>query len=397
MGKKSVAVLLAIMVFVALSFPAIATGEQNYVRKIVVFNKTVKSPAQDVLIKKFGVKLKGLPIVNGAVVMLPPKAAADLARSEGVVRIEDDLPVFALGRKTPAQPTPQVTPWGVERVNAPSAWATSTASGINVAIIDTGIDLTHPDLQANIKSGFNAIRPGKSANDDNGHGTHVAGIVAAVNNSIGVVGVAHQANLYPVKVLNKAGWGWTSDIIEGLQWCVSTHTDTDPTNDIRVANMSFGASGSDSAEHDAIVAAHNAGITLVAAAGNDSGGAVNYPAAYPEVIAVSATDYSDAVAYFSSSGPEIDLAAPGVSIYSTYKGWTYKTLSGTSMAAPHVTGVAALVLATPVGAYDLNGNGIWDPAEVQAKLEATARDLGSPGKDSIYGDGLVDAASAVMP
>ncbi|SFR18261.1 Subtilase family protein [Desulfoscipio geothermicus DSM 3669] len=164
--------------------------------------------------------------------------------------------------------------------------------------MDTGIDLSHPDLLANIKGGYNAIKPNKSPADDNGHGTHVAGIIAAVNDNIGVVGVAPQAELYAVKVLSANGSGYLSDIIEGLEWCI--------TNNMQVINMSLGTSSEVQSFHDAVIKVYNAGIVMVAAAGNSGPGdnTVEYPAKYEEVIAVSATSDNDAIASFSSRGPD---------------------------------------------------------------------------------------------
>ena len=215
----------------------------------------------------------------------------------------------------------------------------------------------------------------------------MAGTVAALNNTVGVVGAGPDIDLYAIKVLNRNGSGFLSDIIEGLQWAAA--------NGIQIANMSLGTTSNVQSFHDAITAAYNAGITLVAAAGNN-GGTVNFPAAYSEVIAVSATDINNNLASFSSRGPEVDLAAPGVSILSTYKGNAYATLSGTSMASPHVAGSAALVINSPIGAYDANFNGQWDPAEVKQKLQDKAVDLGTVGFDNLFGWGLVNAFAAVQ-
>ena len=188
--------------------------------------------------------------------------------------------------------------------------------------------------------------------------------------------------------MNSAGSGYLSDVIEGIQWAVA--------NRIQVVNMSLGTNSDIQSFHDAVTVAKNAGVVIVAAAGN-SGGSVIFPAAYPETIAVSAIDQNNIIASWSSRGPEVDLAAPGVSIYSTYKGTGYATLSGTSMAAPHVAGSVALVLNTPVGGYDVNLNGKWDPNEVQKKLQDRAFDWGNTGFDNLYGWGLVNAYSAVQP
>ncbi len=360
-------------------------------KKIVVFKSEVlNEPAREALIKKFGgVKTKDLTLIDGKVVLLSPKAEAALARQAGVLRIDDDVVVFALGKTATAQPA-EVLPWGVDKIDAERVWPLgNTADQIRVGIIDTGISNTHPDLLANIKGGVNTINPRKNWNDDNGHGSHVAGIVAALDNNIGVIGVGPTIDLYAIKVLDRNGSGYLSDVIEGIQWAIA--------NKMQVVNMSLGTASNIQSFHDAVIVAKNVGVVVVAAAGNNNGGAVDYPGAYDEVIAVSATDSADAIANFSSVGTQVDLAAPGVSIYSTYKGTGYATLSGTSMAAPHVAGSAALVLNTPVGSYDANLNGKWDPDEVQIKLQATATNLGTTGFDILYGWGLDNAYSAVQP
>jgi subtilisin family serine protease len=382
----------------ALVVPALAAGPPDgAARKIVVFQETfVNQPAQEALVAKFGgTVIKPLPIVNGYAVLLPPPAVKTLLQHPGVLRVEDDAVVTTQRKPPPPPPPAETLPWGVDRIDADLVWDTNgdltldpganTGNGVKVAVLDTGIDLTHPDLQANIRGGVNTINPLKSANDDNGHGTHVAGIIAAIDNDVGVIGVGPQAHLYAVKVLSRTGSGWVSDIIEGIQWSIQ--------NGMQVINMSFGTSSDVQSFHDALTAAYNAGIVLVAAAGNSGPGdnTVLYPAKYAEVIAVSATDSTDAIASFSSRGPEVELAAPGVSINSTYKGGTYKVLSGTSMASPHAAGTAALVIAS--GVTDTNGNGLVND-EVRAKLQTTADDLGTAGIDNSYGYGLVDAQEA---
>ena len=350
------------------------------VRKIVVFSGEVNDAAREALVGAVGgVKVKNLDLIGGKAVLLPERSVSALKNDPRVLRVDDDIVVEALAKPSPAQPA-EVLPWGVDRVDADLVWGATSGAGIKVGIIDTGIELAHPDLAANIKGGYNAIDPAKSANDDNGHGTHVAGIVAAADNAIGVVGVGPAIDLYAIKVLSRTGSGYLSDVIEGLQWAVA--------NGMRVVNMSLGSSSGNQSFADAVIAAKAAGLVMVAASGN-SGGVVSYPAAYPEVIAVSATDSNNLLASFSSRGPEVDLAAPGVSIYSSYKGKTYKTLSGTSMASPHVAGAVALLLSVPAKC-DLDLSGSCSPDEAQARLEATAIDLGLLGKDSLYGSGLLN-------
>jgi len=390
----SIAAMFGLALFVAQTNLSTAQASDASGRKIVVFQTGLNDAAKDEIVRYAGgVKLKNLDLIGAKAVYLPPKAEAALARQAGVLRIDDDVVVEALirggiaAKPTPTQPS-EVLPWGVDRIDAEKVWGITTGDPIKVAIVDTGIDVKHPDLIDNLKGGVSAVGYTSSYNDDNGHGTHVAGIAAAIDNEIGVIGVGPKIDLYAVKVLNRRGSGYLSDVIEGLDWAVA--------NGMQVVNMSLGTGSNIQSFHDAVIAAKNAGVVVIAAAGN-SGGSVIYPAAYSEAIAVSATDQNNVIASWSSRGPEIDLAAPGVSIYSTYKRTGYATLSGTSMAAPHVAGSAALVLNTPVGGYDINQNEKWDPDEVQKKLQDRAVDLGNAGFDNLYGWGLVNAYNAVQP
>jgi len=391
----SIAAMFGLALFVAQTNLSTAQASDASGRKIVVFQTGLNDAAKDEIVRYAGgVKLKNLDLIGAKAVYLPPKAEAALARQAGVLRIDDDVVVEALirggiaAKPTPTQPS-EVLPWGVDRIDAEKVWGITTGDPIKVAIVDTGIDVKHPDLIDNLKGGVSAVGYTSSYNDDNGHGTHVAGIAAAIDNEIGVIGVGPKIDLYAVKVLNRRGSGYLSDVIEGLDWAVA--------NGMQVVNMSLGTGSNIQSFHDAVIAAKNAGVVVIAAAGN-SGGSVIYPAAYSEAIAVSATDQNNVIASWSSRGPEIDLAAPGVSIYSTYKRTGYATLSGTSMAAPHVAGSAALVLNTPVGEYyDVNLNRKWDPDEVQKKLQDRAVDLGNAGFDNLYGWGLVNAYNAVQP
>ncbi|MBI3671577.1 S8 family peptidase [Candidatus Azambacteria bacterium] len=398
--RKILSLFVVLSIVLVLPISALAGSENEKTdRKIVVFKSGVDDLTKDILIKQNnGVKVRDSKYDKDLkVVSLSDRDAGDLANDPNILRVDNDILISINDKKNkknkpvvppapPVQPT-QILPWGIDKVDAELSWSKSTGSGVKVAVLDTGIDLTHPDLAANIKGGFNTINPASSANDDNGHGTHVAGIIGALNNSIGVVGVAPNVSLYAVKALDKNGSGYLSDVIEGLDWAIA--------NNMNIVNMSLGTNYDIPSFYDAIARASNAGIVLVAAAGND-GGAVDYPAAYPGVMAVSATDSSDAVTYWSSRGPEISLAAPGLNILSTWKGGGYATVSGTSMSSPHVAGSAADLMASPVDPlYDANANGVWDASEVKSKLEAKATDLGAIGFDILYGFGLVNIFNAL--
>ena len=368
-------------------------------RKIVVFKRGVSEfDKSDALRRAGGSLVKKLRQRDMATVALDEDSAVALSKDARVLRIEDDAVVEALeaidngkqarlnSKKSPSQPA-EVLPWGINKIDAEQVWLLGgVGAGVNVGVIDTGISSVHPDLIANIKGGVSEVGYTSSWNDDNGHGSHVAGIIGAVDNSIGAIGASPAANLYAIKVLDRRGSGYLSDVIDGVDWAIGSG--------MNVINLSLGCDCPSESLHDAVARARDAGIVVVAAAGN-SGGSVLYPAAYPEAIAVAAVDSSGIAPYWSSRGPEVDLAAPGKSIYSTYKRTGYATLSGTSMAAPHVAGATALMLGAPVDpAYDADASGTWNPDEVQNKLQATATDLGIGGIDDIYGYGLVNALAA---
>lgn len=326
------------------------------------------------------------------VVTIADSADARSSRSEGNTSARGSR----ILKPSPTQS--QSLPTGVNRINAENK--VNKGAGVNVAIVDTGIDVTHPDLKANIAGGKNCTTSNTSAYaDQNGHGTHVAGTVAAADNGLGVVGVAPQAKLWAVRVLDKNGNGTWSSVICGLDFVTSKA----PGNGgpITVANMSLSGGGvsddncgntNNDALHKAICRAHDAGVTVIVAAGNSGANAANYvPAAYSDaVITVSAlvdtngtqggggvgTSYGadDTFATFSNYGVPVTIGAPGMNIYSTWMGGGYATISGTSMASPHVAGAAALYIATHPGASwtqvrdalvaagESNGSGHTDPS-----------------------------------
>jgi subtilisin family serine protease len=294
--------------------------------------------------------------------------------------------------------TAQTVPTGIQRIDGDLSGTISGngagAVDVDIAILDTGIDLSHPDL--NVVGGVNCST-GSSYDDGNGHGTHVAGTAAAKDDSVGVVGVAPGARLWAVRVLDSSGSGTWASVICGIDWV------TQRASTIEVANMSLGGSGTDSGcadggLHQAICNSVASGVTYAVAAGNSATDVANYvPAAYPEVITVSAladfdglpggaagatcrADKDDTIADFSNYGTGVDLIAPGVCIYSTWMGSGYNTISGTSMATPHVTGAAALYRsdhpsASPAqvkSALQQAGNLNWittgDPDGTQEKL-----------------------------
>lgn len=327
-------------------------------------------PDEKALIQNAGGKVKRIYHLVPTMAASIPKGKLDSLRrnpkvtSIKVTSIEEDITI---------QTIEEILPWGVDRIGAEVVHGQNKGRGVKVAILDTGIDLDHPDLR--VAGDVSFVDGTINGDDDHGHGTMVAGIVAALDNNIGVVGVAPEAELYAVKVLRQSGSGSVSDILSGIEWAVD--------NNMQVINMSFGSfMNLPWTIRTALDRAYQAGIVLVAGAGNAGDqGIIFAPARYEPVIAVGATDQQDARASFSSTGSTLELMAPSVGIQSTSRGGGYSSGSGTSLSTPHVVGIAALLIAS----------GVTNNVEVRQILQGWAEDLGPPGWDSWYGYGLVNA------
>jgi subtilisin len=332
-----------------------------------------------------GIIKRSFHLIPAMAVSLPEEEIAALKRNSKVAYIEEDV-IFSAVEPLPGDE--YANSWGVWHIFTDIAHASGNrGAGVRVAIIDTGIDYTHPDLAGNFKGGYDFVFNDDDPFDDSSksHGTHVAGVIAAEENGTGVIGVAPEADIYAVKVLDGGGFGDLSWIISGIEWAVD--------NQMEIINMSLEGPNIGALQL-ACDAAYDAGVLLVAAGGN-LGLTVRFPAAYESVVAVTATDMSDNKA-FTPSGPEAELAAPGVDILSTVaveKG-SYDVLSGTSQAAPHVAGTAALLYAS---IEDLNSDGMINNVDVRQALQVTAIDLGELGKDDDFGYGLVNASEASLP
>jgi len=318
---------------------------------------------------------------------------AALKTTQGILGAEENYlrTITALAKSTvPNDPLFQ-DQWSITNGNVQGAWDMgATGKGITIAVVDTGVALEHPDLKNNLVPGYNAITESEApgANQDaNGHGTHVAGIVAAERNKVGVVGVAYQAKIMPIKVMNSLGDGYDDAIAAGIVWAAD--------HGAKIINLSLGSDAGSAILRQAVAYAYNKGCLLVGASGNydpDSQGnpGVSYPGSDPYVLAVTATDKTDKVADYSGTGPEVDLAAPGDYISSDWWSKTnitsYAHASGTSMSAPFVAGEAALIWGQ---------HPEWTRDQVIQILETGVKDLGTPGQDNAFGYGLVDVKLAL--
>lgn len=391
-----------------------STVRAETVRKIVVFNEST-APSQRVAIavNAGGKLVRTLELINAVVIEVPKEkvaaAQAELGRRMEVLRVDEDPFINWLQAGAPAgyaqTPLPDIgsmirpfkrseqaplratageqqLPWGIKRVNAPAAWAATRGKGAKVVVIDTGIDSTHPDLKGNVVGGWNAITKGDDYMDDHGHGTHVAGTIGALDNDEGVVGVAPQVSIYGVKVLNANGGGTFDDVIAGMEWAVKNKMD--------IASMSLGASSGNESLKAIVEVMVKEGVTLIAAAGNSycygENSTVVYPAAYPGAIAIAASNSADGVAEFSSCGPEVAFITPGADVLSTVPGGKYQTMSGTSMATPHASGLAALLVSS---------KGVHGSENIRAAFKNAAVPFADVPANK-QGAGLIDAVKLVQ-
>ncbi|MEW6173953.1 MAG: S8 family peptidase [Bacillota bacterium] len=360
-------------------------------RFIVIFdNDASKHAVKNFVRENGGDILAEFSIVPGMAVRLGQDKVSGLEAFKGVKDVGIDGKIYAADAELDNS-------WGVKRIGAGAVHdAGNKGQGVKIAVIDSGVDYNHPDLDDNYAGGYDFVNNDSDPMDDLGHGTHVTGIIAAEDNDSGVVGVAPEASIYAFKVLGADGSGEWSDFISALQ---AVYDLTAGGNKV-VVNMSVAAEKDAPGVHDAIKAVYEAGAVLVAAAGNSgnragAGNSIEYPARYEEVIAVGAVDNTDTRAFFSSTGRQLELAAPGVDVYSCIPGGDYLYASGTSMASPHVAGSAALVLAGDT-LTDLDGDGQINNKDVRLRLSQTADDLGRAGWDLQYGYGLVNAAKAAL-
>ncbi|MDD5298371.1 MAG: S8 family serine peptidase, partial [Rhodocyclaceae bacterium] len=303
-------------------------------------------------------------------------------KAPGIAIVEPNFIATTLGAST-SSPNDTLLPsqWALAMIQANKAWeVTSGSPDVVVAVLDTGVALAHPDLRNKLVPGINILDVSKDTSDDNGHGTHVSGIISAeANNGLGIAGIAWGSPIMPVKVMGASGEGRYSDVADGIVWAVD--------HGARILNLSLGGYSYSQTLADAVAYAQYKNTTIVAAVGNDGNANPIYPAALPNVLGVAATDENDAAWRQSNRGGAVRLSAPGTNILSTTLTGAYSAASGTSVAAAHVSGVAALVL---------SANSALNASQLQDILFRTADDLGDTGLDPVFGHGRVNAARAVV-
>ena len=417
--KSILAIVAVLLVYNSMVFAQVAEHVPDEI--IVKFKSGVSdsdinriNQGQGVSVKRYS-QLGKFHILNIPLGRTVAEMASVYSRNPNVEYAEANY--IAHAHMIPNDPLYNPYQWHLTNIGMEEAWELSTGSNITVAVVDTGVAYENyqqqipiaggrrfktvtyeqaPDLAGtNFVPGYDFVNDDSHPNDDEGHGTHVTGTIAqTTNNSLGCAGVAYRASIMPVKVLNSSGSGTYADIADGIKYAAD--------NGAKIINMSLGGSASDSTLSGAVSYAAGKGVLIICSSGNNgSSTTISFPAAYPETIAVGATRYDETVSYYSNCGNLLDFTAPGgdINVDQNYDGygdgvlqqtfgtsptdWGYYFYQGTSMAAPHVSGVAALILS------------LDNSANVYDVLKNTAKDMGDPGKDSEYGWGIIDAAAAV--
>lgn len=355
--------------------------------------RTFRSPVGRSLgdIEDLGVQIYSVPAHQLSKTLETLQANPDIEYAEPSYRVKAfDLPSRDEGAPNDSLYAQQYAP---QTVQAPQAWRTTKGAGMVIAVLDTGLDTAHPEFAGRVVEGFNALTRKSDVKDDHGHGTHCAGVAAAaVNNGQGMAGIAPDAKIMPIKVLAADGAGSDAYVAQGISWALKHGAD--------VISLSLGGPGENKTLAAAVSSALKKGVPVIAAMGNDGSGEKAFPAAYPGVIAVGATNAKDQAAEFSQYGDWISVAAPGVQILSTFPTYkvtlndygfaqNYAVLDGTSMATPAVAGLAALMRSR-------HGRKMT-PAQLKAKLEGAADKVtGQTAYDPHFGNGRVNAARALQ-
>jgi hypothetical protein len=378
-GYRIAPIVWSVVLLVVFGLPCRSHAQAETQRVMIQFMPGAKASLEKTLEQEGAQIHYEFDDLNVIVATLPAKALNQIQMNTGVVGIEQDVLRYAYE---------QTIPYGVVNVEAQSVWDANvdgvidpgapTGSNRLVCIIDSGIYRDHEDLaDVNIVGGY----PGGWDTDTCGHGTHVAGTIAAMNNGTGVIGVTPgTVSLYIVKVYgDNCSWIYSSNLIDAANHCRDAGAN--------IINMSLGGAYYSSYENSKFQELYNGGLLLIAAAGNDGGTAYDYPASYDSVISVAAVDQNNLIASFSQQNDKVELAAPGVAIYNTWNDGGYATMSGTSMATPHISAAAAVVWSS---------NPAKTNAEIRAVLRQTALDLGPAGRDDAYGYGEVRSLGAIQ-
>ncbi|MCC6454002.1 MAG: S8 family serine peptidase [Caldilineaceae bacterium] len=370
----------------AASFAQAEAPASERVRLMIKLDTATQNDTQIAIASTVATAESILPQIGWQVVEVDASEAdatiAKLQATAGVLEVTPDYPLeLAWSPDDPGYT--EGTQWALDKIGADVAWEFSTGQTITVAVLDSGIDHKHPEFVGRVVPGYNFVDKNTDTTDLCGHGTHVAGIIAAeANNAVGVAGVAHQAAIMPLKVIGDNCMGSYSRLMQAITYAVD--------HGVRILSITSGGAYDHSGLHDALIYAREQGVLVVVAAGNRGNALPFYPGSFAESFTIAGTDQADQKYNNSNFGQQIDMSAPATNIYNTYydkeKGSTYAYLTGTSMAAPHVAAVAALILAI-------------DPklslADLENTLISSAADLGEAGWDEIFGWGRVTAWRAV--